>query len=297
MWRDGDIMWYILGLPLLMLGRARKQQKQVFSMREDKLGPRVTTTQIMPSLARTQPGSMWIGCAASTNSPREGKVMLRSAVCPGSPVRSITRQNWRQYYNIDLRSVRETGYKLPTTQTEDPAGKQCQRQGWALKYLQHNWSKDWRPWQGKIYQVPPDQGSKSDMSRVEIASLLSSKLQRSSAGLLQVHPVSPCCFICIPLSSPSHPTSFFLFPTPIPSQISHTGEVLFHCPSCCSFWCSSYRCFNSFYFSRQFHFVTIPLLLLTYVFHFCHYSYYYLVNVAAGQGLSAAYILLTLCYL
>lgn len=219
MWSDGDTMWYVLGLPLLMLGRTREQQKQVFSMREDKLGPRVTTAQIMPSLARTQPDSMWIGCAASINSPRQGKMMVRSGVCPGSPVRSTTRQNWRQYYNIDLRSVQETGYKLPTTQTEDPAGKQ--RQGWAQEYLQHNRGKDWRPWQGKIYQVPPDQGSKSDMSKVETASLLSFKLQRSSAGLLQVPPVSPCYFICIPLNSPFHPTSFFLFPTPIPYQINN----------------------------------------------------------------------------
>ena len=43
---------------MLMLGRVREQQDQGFSMREDKLGLRVTTAQIMPSLARTQSYSM-----------------------------------------------------------------------------------------------------------------------------------------------------------------------------------------------------------------------------------------------
>ena len=199
MWNDGDTRWYLLGFPLLMLGRVREQQDQGFSMREDKLGLRVTTAQIMPSLARAQSYSMWIGCAVSIDSPRQGKVMVRSGVCPGSPIRSSTRQNWRQDSSIDLRSVQETGYKLPTTWIGYPTGKQCQRQGCAQEHLQHNWGKDWRPWQVKILQVPPDQGRKSDMSEVETASLLSSELQRSSAGLLQVPPVSPCYFICIPL--------------------------------------------------------------------------------------------------
>lgn len=197
MWSHADTRWYLLGLPLLVFGRVREQQEQGFSMSEDKLEPREATAQI-PLLARPQSYSMWIECAASINSPRQGKVMVRSGVCPGSPVRSSTRHSWKQDYNADLRSAQETGYKLPTTWIGDPTGKQCQRQGWAQDYLQHNWGEDWRPWQRKICQVPPDQGSKSDISKVETG-LLSSELQRSSAGLLQVPPVSSCYIICIPL--------------------------------------------------------------------------------------------------
>lgn len=37
-----------------MLGGVREQQEQGFCLREDKLGPRVTTAQITPLLARAQ---------------------------------------------------------------------------------------------------------------------------------------------------------------------------------------------------------------------------------------------------
>lgn len=198
MWNNGDTRWYLLGLPLLMLGGVREQQEKGFCLREDKLGPRVTTAQIIPLLARAQSYSMWIGCAASIDSPRQRKVMVRSGACPGSPVRSSTRQNWRQDYNVDLRFVQETGPNLPTTWIWDPTGKQCQRQGWAQDYLQHNWGKNRRPWRRKVIQVPPDQGSKPEMSQVEKASLLSSEVQ-GCCRYLQSIPVTSFTFPYIPL--------------------------------------------------------------------------------------------------